>query len=90
MSLRLLLLALAVAVAGLPPVARSQHVNNIMVPYGGDVERFCRRGYPSHGWVAIDGRIGTWTPIRYYPNLTYVPSFVLRCRSGGTYPSTLP
>ena len=81
---------LAVALLCLPSAVRSQHVDNVMVPYGGDVERFCRQGYSRHGWVAIDGRIGAWMPIRQYPNLSYVPSFVLRCRSGGTYPSTLP
>lgn len=87
---RTVMVALMVTLLSLPAAVRSQHVNNVMVPYSGNVERFCRRGYPSHGWVAINGRIGAWTPIRKFPNLQYVPSFVLRCRSGGMYPSTLP
>ena len=87
---RTVMVALVVSLLSLPAAVRSQHVNNVMVPYGGDVERFCEKGYSRHGWVAVDGRVGTWTPIRKYPNLQYVPSFVLRCRSGGMYPSTRP
>ena len=88
---RTVMVALMVTLLSLPAAVRSQHVNNsVMVPYGGDVERFCRLGYPSHGWVAVNGRIGKWKVISKYPNLLYVPSFVQRCRSGGMYPSTLP
>ena len=88
-----ILAALAcVVVAGLSPaVVRAQHVNNdpgtIPPTYNGDIEQFCKKGYRSHGWIQLVPELGLWMPIRQYPNFQYIPSYMLRCRSGGVISS---
>lgn len=40
---------------------------------------FCTKGVPYDGWVAVNGLTGTWTPIRQYPNMMWVPVFQRIC-----------
>lgn len=49
------------------------------VPYNNNPFLFCKYGMPQDGWVSVNWRTGTWTPIRKYPNLRWVPTYVYIC-----------
>lgn len=75
-----------------PPSVAQGHVNLVMseVPYGGDVNKFCEKGYRRHNWMPVVPEAGTWIVInpKKPVNFRYIPSYMLRCRSGGMVPST--
>lgn len=45
----------------------------------GDPFVFCTEGVPDHCWVALDPLSGTWEPICYYVNTTWIPTFMQIC-----------
>lgn len=66
----------------------------------GDPFVFCTEGMPQHCWVPVAPLAGTWTPICYYVNYTWISTFEQICpraRSMGHWrgtkggsPSTTP
>lgn len=81
-----LLLSSIIALAGAFPLAShaigETFANGAVydvVPYGNDPDVFCKTGMPSDGWVPLNPATGTWTAIRHYPNLYWVPTYQFVC-----------
>lgn len=76
-----LLKLLLVSSALIPAASFSQVTGGVyaVVPYDNNPFLFCTLGMPSDGWKAINPATGTWTAIRHYPNLYWVPTYQAIC-----------
>lgn len=85
MNRSIVLLGLMALVAVAPAVGQVKRGIYKEVPYNNDPNTFCKKGYPPHNWMAIDGKRGLWTIINPQAplNTQHIGTFMYVCRQGG-------